>query len=57
MSEDGRVVKTEVTDLVHELPAMMAAISGAGVEVADLTLRGSTLHDAFIALTGRELRE
>jgi ABC-2 type transport system ATP-binding protein len=56
-SEDGRVVKTEVTNLVHELPAMMAAIGGAGVEVADLTLRGSTLHDAFIALTGRELRE
>jgi ABC-2 type transport system ATP-binding protein len=57
VSDDGRVVNTEVTNLVHELPAMMAAIGGAGVEVADLTLRGSTLHDAFIALTGRELRE
>jgi hypothetical protein len=36
---------------------MLAAIGGAGAEVSDLTLRGGTLHDAFIALTGRELRE
>jgi ABC-2 type transport system ATP-binding protein len=57
VSDDGRVVNTEVGNLVNELPALMTAISSAGVEVTDLTLRGSTLHDAFIALTGRELRE
>ena len=57
VSDDGRVLNTEVTSLTNELPAIMATIGGAGAEVADLTLRGSTLHDAFIALTGRELRE
>ena len=33
------------------------AIARAGGEIDDLALRGATLHDAFIALTGRELRE
>jgi ABC-2 type transport system ATP-binding protein len=55
--DDGRQVRADVANLGRDLPAMLSTIGGAGVDVADLTLRGSTLHDAFIALTGRELRE
>jgi len=56
-SDDGRAIKTEVSNLGRDLPGILAAIGSAGAEIGDLTLRGSTLHDAFIALTGRELRE
>ncbi len=54
---DRRVVRAEVRDVATDLPAVLAAISRAGGEVEDLALRGASLHDAFIALTGRELRE
>lgn len=57
VSDDGRTVRAEVANLSRDLPALLATLTAAGSEVADLTLRGSTLHDAFIALTGRELRE
>lgn len=57
ISEDGRHVTVDVASLGKDLGGVLAAMNAVGVEVADLTLRGSTLHDAFIALTGRELRE
>jgi ABC-2 type transport system ATP-binding protein len=57
VSDDGRTIRAEVANIGRDLPEMLAAIGGAGAEVSDLTLRGGTLHDAFIALTGRELRE
>ena len=56
-AEDDRLVRADVANFGRDLPAVLSTIGGAGVEVADLTLRGRTLHDAFIALTGRELRE
>jgi hypothetical protein len=46
-----------VPNLGRDLGNVLGAVNAAGVELADMTLRGSTLHDAFIALTGRELRE
>jgi ABC-2 type transport system ATP-binding protein len=55
--DDGRELTIEVANLGRDLGAVLAAINGAGADVADITLRGSTLHDAFIALTGKELRE
>ncbi|HXT71876.1 MAG TPA: ABC transporter ATP-binding protein [Vicinamibacterales bacterium] len=57
VSDDGRQVTVEVASLGRDLGSVLGAMNAAGVEVADVTLRGSTLHDAFIALTGRELRE
>jgi len=57
VSDDGRVVTVPVGNLGKDLAAALATISGTGVEVGDVVMRGSTLHDAFIALTGRELRE
>jgi ABC-2 type transport system ATP-binding protein len=57
LSDDGRVITVDVANLGRDLGATLAKINDAGAGVADVTLRGSTLHDAFIALTGRELRE
>jgi len=57
VSDDGRVLTVQVTNLGKDLAAVLAGIDSAGAEVGDVTMRGSTLHDAFIALTGRELRE
>jgi len=57
VSADGRVLTVPVANLGKDLAAVLARIDGAGAEVGDVIMRGSTLHDAFIALTGRELRE
>jgi ABC-2 type transport system ATP-binding protein len=57
VSDDGRVLTVQAANLGKDLAAVLARIDGAGAEVADVIMRGSTLHDAFIALTGRELRE
>jgi len=57
LSDDRRLVRGDVRNVASDLPAMLDAIARAGGEIDDLALRGATLHDAFIALTGRELRE
>ena len=57
ISEDGRQISIKVDSLGRDLGDVLKRIDSAGAEVADLALRGATLHDAFIALTGRELRE
>jgi ABC-2 type transport system ATP-binding protein len=57
LSDDRRVVRGDVRNVAADLPVVLDAIARAGGEVDDLALRGATLHDAFIALTGRELRE
>ncbi|MGB0651811.1 MAG: ABC transporter ATP-binding protein [Thermoplasmatota archaeon] len=43
--------------LARKIPTVLATVQKAGGEVADLRYRGTTLEDAFIALTGRRLRE
>jgi ABC-2 type transport system ATP-binding protein len=40
-----------------KLPELMDLIEGAGGSVCDVTIRGNTLEDVFIYLTGRALRE
>ena len=57
VSDDGRVVTVKVSNLGKDLAATLARIDSQGAEVGEVIMRGSTLHDAFIALTGRELRE
>jgi ABC-2 type transport system ATP-binding protein len=52
-----RVLTTEVTDVGHELPALVSRAVELGGAVVDVDLAGATLQDVFIALTGRELRE
>jgi len=44
-------------NLVHQLPAILGALESLGLKLEDIRLRGNTLEDVFIQLTGRKLRE
>jgi len=53
---EAEVRGTTVTVPVSEedvLPAIMRRFEDAGVRVAELTLRGSSLDEVFLSLTGR----
>ena len=57
LGDDRRSVRVETSDLSAAVPSVFAALTQAGARPADLKLTGATLHEVFIALTGRELRE
>jgi ABC-2 type transport system ATP-binding protein len=40
-----------------KLPGIIDVVEGAGGGISDITIRGNTLEDVFIYLTGRALRE
>jgi ABC-2 type transport system ATP-binding protein len=42
--------------LAQAVPALLAALDGAGAKLVSLSTHRATLEDVFIALTGRELR-
>lgn len=44
-------------DLVNLLPAILEALSAAGIRPGEVRLRANSLEDVFIQLTGRKLRE
>jgi len=54
---DGRALHADLPDLGASLTKLIEVIGAAGRNVTDVKLTGSTLHEVFIALTGRELRE
>ena len=61
---DAGVVSAEAAVLLiaagsasRRLPAILAAVTGSGGEVAEITLSQPSLENLFITLTGRELRE
>ncbi len=39
------------------MPAVVRRLDDAGIAVAELTLRGSTLDEVFLSLTGHRTRE
>ena len=39
------------------MPAVVQRLDDAGIAVAELTLRGSTLDEVFLSLTGHRTRE
>jgi ABC-2 type transport system ATP-binding protein len=47
----------EVTELHRTVPALLAILARAGVEMSELRTRSATLEDVFMALTGRHLRD
>ena len=57
LSDDRRTLLAEAPDLASRLQELFREAVCAGCGVTDLKVTGATLHDVFIALTGRELRE
>ena len=54
--EDGQVV-ARVNDIGAELPALIEAARRAGARVVDVQVDRQGLHEVFLQLTGKELRE
>jgi ABC-2 type transport system ATP-binding protein len=54
---DGGTETARMRDVAAELPAMLARVRQAGQQVEDVEVRGPSLQNVFIHLTGRELRE
>ncbi|MBI5171135.1 MAG: ABC transporter ATP-binding protein [Candidatus Eisenbacteria bacterium] len=57
LGPDGTALTASVTDVAGELPALLERVRGAGLAVRDLDVRAASLQAAFLALTGKELRE
>ena len=53
----GGVLTANIQDVSAELPGLLARLHAAGLGVRDLEVRGASLQTAFLALTGKELRE
>jgi ABC-2 type transport system ATP-binding protein len=52
----GRVA-VRALNATSKLPELIDLVERAGGSVSDITIRGNTLEDVFIYLTGRALRE
>ena len=57
LQADAGVLLLSLNDAPRKLPAIFAALAGAGAEVRDTTLTQPSLESLFIQLTGKELRE
>jgi ABC-2 type transport system ATP-binding protein len=57
IDDDRRALRATIRDVGRELPALIQHVAAHGGAIADVNLAGARLHDVFIALTGRELRE
>jgi ABC-2 type transport system ATP-binding protein len=53
----GDLVDVSLPDAAGALPALLAALTGAGVSLAGIEVHPPTLDDVFLSLTGRELRD
>ncbi|MBS0263525.1 MAG: ABC transporter ATP-binding protein [Planctomycetes bacterium] len=54
---DARTWAAAVTDPATEVPQLLARLTAAGCGVDDLHIQRPSLHDVFLHLTGRVLRE
>ena len=54
---DGSTVAAKLHDVVEELPRLLAEIQQAGGRVVELDVRRPGIAEAFMHLTGRDLRE
>ena len=57
VSVEEASLRLAMTGASKQLPALFAALSGAGMEVGETILTRPNLESLFIKLTGRELRE
>jgi ABC-2 type transport system ATP-binding protein len=56
-ADDPRLLRARVSNVAHDLPALLSAVGSQGAEIQDVDVRGPSLQSVFIHLTGRELRE
>jgi len=54
---EGDLIDFNIPDAGVTLPALLAALSGAGAGLSGIEVRRPTLDDVFLSLTGRELRD
>jgi len=56
LSSDGRTLHARVDDGASAVPAVLAALDGAGVRVAAVTVSRPSLDDVYLQHTGRSFR-
>jgi len=56
-SVDGEKAHVTVRDPARQIRELLEIFHADGAEIRDLTLKGATLEQVFLNLTGRELRE
>ncbi len=57
LADGGGELTATIADVASDLPALLGRVRDAGLGVRDLEVRASSLHEVFLALTGKELRE
>ena len=57
LDPEGRSLTLWTTEAARALPDVLGALEGADLRPAGVRVRGATLEDVFIQLTGRRLRE
>ena len=55
--EDSKTYRTTIASAADELPRLLEQIAHLGGEVIDMHMHRSDLHQVFLHLTGRQLRE
>ena len=56
-AENGTRIRARIADVGAELPGLIERVRRQGLGVADLALERHGLHEVFLRLTGKELRE
>ena len=57
LGNGGGELTAAVADVAADLPVLLGRVGEAGLAVHDLEVRTATLHEVFLSLTGKELRE
>ena len=57
VAADPRTLRVEIADVGVELPRAIARAQQAGAQVEDVAIERRGLHEVFLHLTGKELRE
>ncbi len=57
LDDDADIARTHVRDVASELPALLHQLSEQNVTVTDIAVHTPSLHNVFLHLTGRELRD
>ncbi|MGV3485004.1 MAG: ABC transporter ATP-binding protein [Planctomycetaceae bacterium] len=53
----GQTLETRVEDVAGQIPSLLEQVRLAGYDVVNIDVRAPSLHDVFLHLTGRALRD